>query len=326
MKMIQPIQLATLACVIAATPALADNDLLVTGESGIIQTVDLEAGTIGFLPVATETVISTAVHDGKLFMGNLDSEVIVFDLETVAIITRFEIPLNASAIAWNGSSLVIGTAEGSVYYMDHESGEILSTIDQVGTDVRAIGVDAGGLFIGGNSSLALRSHIGQEDFQFFAACGSMINSMAFGAQTMYLGGSSFFGDDVGTIYKFDKFVGGVSYAGTFPVANTAEATLEFNGLLYVGGSDGSLIEIDPDDGSVLRTFEISTPIHAITPVNGVVACPVDYDISGELDIFDVITFIDLFREGLPAADTNGDGMHDIFDVLELITRFNSGCE
>jgi outer membrane protein assembly factor BamB len=326
MKKIQPLQLAAFSCAIASAPALADIDLFVTGESGIIQTIDLEAGTVGSLPVVTETVISTTVHDGKLFMGNIDSEVVVFDLETIAIVDRFSIPQDATAIAWDGTALVAGTASGAVYYVNHETGEILSTIAHVGTDVTAIGIDAGGLYIGGNSTLALRSHIGQENFQFFAACGSMINSMAFGAQTMYLGGTVLFGEESGTIYKFDKFVGGVNYAGTFTVPNNAAAALELNGMLYVGGSDGSLLEVDPDNGAVLRTFDIGTPIHAITPVNGIVACPADYNVTGTVDIFDVLTFIELYQAGLPAADTNGDGVHDIFDVTTFIDLYTAGCE
>lgn len=319
------LSLTALALSIAAGSTLA-NDLLVTGESGVINTIDLSTGEVGFLPQVTESVLSTAVHSGKLYMGNLDSEIVVFDLDTNTIENRFPIPENATAIAWDGFTLAAGTASGAVYYINHETGAVVDSIASVGTDITAIGVDAGGLFVGGHSSLAMRSHIGQTSFQFFAACGSMINSMAFGPQTMYLGGTTFFGSDSGTIYKFDKFVGGVNYSGTFSVENDASATLEYNGLLYVGGSDGSLLEIDPQTGEVFRTFAVGPAVHGITPTNGVVACPADYDISGQLDVFDVFTFLDLFNAQLPAGDTNGDSIFDFFDVSTFLDRYNAGCE
>jgi hypothetical protein len=310
----------------AAVGAASANDLLVTGESGVINTIDLSTGEVGFLPEVTESVLSTAVHDGKLYMGNLDSEIVVFDLDSNTIENRFAIPEDATAIAWDGFTLAAGTQSGAVYYINHETGDIVDSIANVGTDITAIGVDAGGLFVGGQSSLAMRSHIGQTSFEFFAACGSMINSMAFGPQTMYLGGTTFFGSDSGTIYKFNKFVGGVNYSGTFSVDNDASATLEYNGLLYVGGSDGSLLEIDPQTGEVFRTFAVGPAVHGITPTNGVVACPADYDISGQLDVFDVFTFLDLFSAQLPAGDTNGDSVFDFFDVATFLDRYNAGCE
>jgi len=319
------ITLTALALSVTAGSAAAD-DLLVTGESGVINTINLMTGEVGFLPQVTESVLSTAVHDTKLYMGTLDSEIVVFDLETNTIETRFAIPEDATALAWDGFNLAAGTASGAVYYIQHETGEVVDSIANVGTDITAIGVDAGGLFVGGQSTLAMRSHIGQTNFQFFAACGSMINSMAFGPQTMYLGGTAFFGDDAGTIYKFDKFVGGVNYSGTFSVANDASATLEYNGLLYVGGSDGTLLEMDPDTGEVFREFAVGPAVHGITPTNGFIACPADYDISGSLDVFDVFTFLDLFTAQLPAGDTNGDSTFDFFDVATFLDRYNAGCE
>ncbi|MCA9304128.1 MAG: hypothetical protein KC996_08405 [Phycisphaerales bacterium] len=317
--------LTALALSLAAGSAVA-SDLLVTGESGVINTIDLTTGEVGSLPGVTEAVLSTAVHAGKLYMGTFDSEIVVFDLDTNTIDTRFALPEDATAIAWDGFNLAAGTASGSVYYINHETGEIVDSIDNVGTDITAIGVDAGGLFVGGQSTLAMRSHIGQTNFQFFAACGSMINSMAFGPQTMYLGGTAFFGADAGTIYKFDKFVGGVNYSGTFGVSNDASATLEFNGMLYVGGSDGTLLEVDPGTGEVFRQFAVGPAVHGITPTNGIVACPADYDISGQLDVFDVFTFLELFNAQLPAGDTNGDSTFDIFDVTTFLDRYNAGCE
>lgn len=306
-----------------AGTATAEN-LIVTGQSGILQTIDLDTGTVGQLGVCTGSVRSMAVADGTLYLGVDFGTVHRFDLDTNQVVDSFAVPVDNSAMAWDGQRLVIGDADRTVVYVNPDTGAVEQTIENVGTDVTAIGIDSGGMYVGGQSSIAMRAHIGQTDFSFFAACGSFINAMAFSADTMYLGGSAF-GGSVGTIYKFDKFVGGVNYVGTFPTPNNASAVLAHNGLLYVGGSDAMIHEIEPDTGAILRSFDMGLPVTGIAPTTGLVSCPADYDVSGDLNFFDIAQFVGLFAQALPAADTNGDGTHDFFDVERFIDTFNAGC-
>lgn len=298
--------------------------LVVTGGSSVLQYIDLDTGTAGDLGACTGAVLSMAVTGDVMYFGREFGDVYKFDLTTMEIVGSFNVPADNSAMAWDGQRLLIGDSGGKVLFVNPDTGAVEQTITNLGTDVSAIGVDSGGMFVGGQSSLALRAPIGQSNFDFFAACGSFINSMAFGPDTMYLGGSAF-GGSVGTVYRFDKFVGGVNYVGTFPTPNNASAVLAHGGLLYVGGSDGMVHEMDPVSGQILRSFDMQMPVTGIAPSDGLVSCPADYDVSGDLNFFDIAQFIDLFGRRLPAGDTNGDGVHDFFDVQRYIDLFNSGC-
>ncbi len=319
---------STLALVVlaagAASSAQAD-ELIVTGMSGIVQTIDLETGVVGHRGVCTGSVRAQAVADGTLYLAGFFGDIYVFDMNTNQVVDTLSVEGDINAMAWLGDRLLVATEDSRLLYLDPADGKVLDTVQITQTDITTIGVDSGGLFVGGQSSLALRSHLGQNDFDFFAACGSRINAMAFSADTMFLAGTHFGNEESGTVYKFDKFVGGVNYSGTFNAPNNAQAVLAHGGLLYVGGSDGLVHEMNPQTGAVLRTFDLFIPVTGISPTNGLVSCPADYDISGGLNFFDVGLFLQIFTEQSPAADTNGDGVHNFFDVEGFLNLFNSGC-
>lgn len=55
-------------------------------------------------------------------------------------------------------------------------------------------------------------------------------------------------------------------------------------------------------------------------------CRVDLSAPfGAIDIFDFLAFLDLFAQGDPTADMNGDGVFDTFDFLEFLNQFSAGC-
>ncbi len=55
------------------------------------------------------------------------------------------------------------------------------------------------------------------------------------------------------------------------------------------------------------------------------SCAPDLDGNGALDLFDFLTFVNLFNAADPAADCNTDGVHDLFDFLCFVNAFNAGC-
>lgn len=301
-------------------------ELIVTGLSGIIQTIDLDTGQVGNRGVCTGLVNAMAVADGTLYLGSPGGFVWEFNLDTNNFDSFFTIPGDAQAMAWNGTQLLVANSDSTIITVDPVTHNVLETRNVPTTDISAIGLDAGGLFVGGQNSLALRAPIGSSNFQFFAACGSIINAMAFGPQTMYLAGTSFSNPDHGSIYSFDKFVGGVNYTGTFESPNNPTAVLAYNGKIYIGGSDGMVHEADPVSGQILRSFNLGSEIRGIAPTQGLISCPADYDISGDLNFFDVMTFLELFSLQLPAGDTNGDGVFDFGDVIRFLDMFHAGCD
>ncbi len=300
-------------------------ELLVGGDSGIVKVLDTETGVSSFLGTCSGPISSMAILGGDLYLGDQNGFVYAFDTQTNFVTNAFNVPNDASAMISVGSDLLIGGTDSMVVRVDPTTGQVVDDLGNVGTDVQAMGVDAGGMFLGGHSTLAMRSHIGSDDFQFFAACASSVNSMAFGPNTMFLGGIQFFGATEGTVYLFDKFVGGVSYSGTYDIDTDVTAMVFMDGMLYIAGSDGIVHEMDPSNGNVVNTFDTGTPIQAMIPRDGSVSCPADYDISGDLDFFDISTFLNIFTQELPAGDTNGDGNFDFFDIDTFLDVYDAGC-
>ncbi|MGV6814111.1 MAG: GC-type dockerin domain-anchored protein [Phycisphaerales bacterium] len=321
---IKPAIILTLASLSATGTAQAET-VLFAGTDGIIKQLDTITGQISDRGVCSGPVSSMTVHGDTLFLGDQHGIVYTLDLTTGLLNGSFPVNSDANAMAWLGDELVLADSAGEIDFMDSFSGEVNSTIAVTSTDISAIGVDSGGLFVGGLSSLAQRTHIGQEDFEFFAACGSMINSMAFGSDTLYIGGISFGGAAEGTVYLFDKFAGGVNYIGTHEVDSDATALVYTDGLLYIAGSSGIIYEMDPQSGQISRTFDTGIDIQAMTLESGTESCPADYDASGSLNFLDVSTFIELFAEQVIPADTNGDGEFNFFDISEFLRIYTGGC-
>lgn len=319
-----PRTLATIAILVAAQGAAADT-ILFAGSQGVVHELDTVTGNVAFRGVCSGPVSSMTVHDATLYLGDSNGVFYTYDIATNLVNGAFIIDSDASAMAWLGDHLVVADSSGRLDYVNTDTGDVEHSAPVTNTDITTIGLDAGGLFVGGHSSLAMRAHIGQDSFTFFAACGSFVQSMAFDTDTMYLSGISFAGAQQGTVYLFDKFEGGVNYAGTYPVDSDANATVAIDGMLYIGGTDGIIHEMDPDTGTITRTFDTGIEIQAMIPESGIISCPADYDADGDLDFNDVSNFINLYNNQLVPGDTNGDGLFDYFDISRFLSFFNAGC-
>jgi len=309
----------------AAGSAASAETLLFAGPDGTVHALDTTSGQIAFRGVCSGPVSSMTVHDATLYLGDHNGSIYAYDLATDAVTGAIALDSDANAMAWLGDQLVVADSAGVINYVDPQTGAIDSTVDNINTDITAMGIDSGGLFVGGQSSLASRSHIGQDNFQPFAACGSQIQSMAFNADTMFLAGTQFFGDESGTIYLFDKFEGGIDYADTHPVASDVTAMVAANGMLYIAGSDGDIHEMDPATGMIARVFATGIDIQAMAPESGLISCPADYDASGQLNFVDISLFVDLFVGQQIPADTNGDGNFDYYDISRFLAIYTGGC-
>ena len=54
-------------------------------------------------------------------------------------------------------------------------------------------------------------------------------------------------------------------------------------------------------------------------------CYPDYTDDGTLDLFDFLTFVNLFNASDPAVDCDASGSLDLFDFLCFTNAFNAGC-
>jgi outer membrane protein assembly factor BamB len=325
MKPFNKITTTAIALVTLAGAAQAET-LLIAGSQGVVHELDTVTGEVNFRGICGGPVNSMIVRDGTLYLGDHNGTVYTFDVATNIVTSAFSVPADASAMSWVGDELVVADSGGTVHYIDSTTHAVNSSVEITETDITAIGIDAGGLFVGGFSTVAVRSPLGQNAFSFFAACGSMINSMAFGSDTMFLGGIAFGGAEAGTVYLFDKFEGGIEYSGTHAVDSDATAMINAEGMLYIAGSDGKVHEMDPTTGTIARVFDTGIDIQAMTPESGFVSCPADYDASGDLNFLDVSRFMDLYTTRLIPGDTNGDSSFNFLDISNFLNVYTGGCQ
>ena len=138
------------------------------------------------------------------------------------------------------------------------------------------------------------------------------------------------------------------YAGNQPLGDD-----NLNADLIVGLSDASAgssvrfaqdIPFTTDDTTIYQFFPEESPVLFPLAESNLVFTPLsqggfsvtdslpsgncDVDFAepfGELDFFDVSTYITLYNAQDPAADLNLDGSTSFFDVSLFIKAFNAGC-
>lgn len=300
--------------------------ILLGGPLGIVHQLDTDTGAVAFRGTCGGPINSMVSANNTLFIGDQSGTVYTLDLETDQITGAFATQSDANAMAWLNDQLLVADSNGTIDFIDPDTHQVDNTLTVLGTDITALGIDSGGLFTGGHSTLAQRTQIGQENFQAFAACAAMINSMTFGPDTLFLGGIEFGPEAEGTIYLFNKFEGGVEYTGNHSIDSDSTAIIYAQGLLYIGGSDGIIHEMNPSTGAVLRTFDTGIDIQAMAQENPTPSCPADFNATGDTDYYDVSQFISLFQNRLVPADINGDGNFDFFDISGFLSLFTAGCE
>jgi len=80
----------------------------------------------------------------------------------------------------------------------------------------------------------------------------------------------------------------------------------------------------PTEFYLLNFFEFSVDNFSITTTTKA-SCPADLNNDGELNFFDVSTFLGAFATMEPIADFTGDGEFNFFDISAFLTEFTVGC-
>lgn len=113
---------------------------------------------------------------------------------------------------------------------------------------------AADVLVGGPQGAVFQGDSKTGNFEFFGVCGGPIQSMA------QIGDDIFLGDTSGRIYR-------VSITGqfetSFTVPNNAAAMAVHNGQLLVGGSNQTVVRINPQNGQVVTTFTTPEPVNAM---------------------------------------------------------------
>lgn len=97
------------------------------------------------------------------------------------------------------------------------------------------------------------------------------------------------------------------------------------------GSPLSAMAGDSADGVWLLTvsdrsaYDAGTLNSVCLQITTVDPCTADLTGDGELDVFDVFAYLDLYTAQDLGADFTGDGLLDVFDVFAFLEAFNAGC-
>jgi hypothetical protein len=91
------------------------------------------------------------------------------------------------------------------------------------------------------------------------------------------------------------------------------------GVFELGGTIG---QPDASDTMSGGDFELTGGFWATV---NVVPCLVDLTGDGNVDIFDVLAFVDAYNNADLIVDYNGDNVINIFDVLAFVDLYNAGC-
>ena len=135
--------LAALAFIGAAQSVNAET-ILFAGDQGVVHALDTQTGTVSFRGVCSGPVSSMVVHDGTLYLGDNNGVFYNYDVATNLVQSAFFVDTDASAMTWLGDQLVIADSSGRVDYIDPDTGEVDHSVENLSTDITAIGIDAGG--------------------------------------------------------------------------------------------------------------------------------------------------------------------------------------
>ncbi|MGJ8635480.1 MAG: alpha-amylase family glycosyl hydrolase [Phycisphaerales bacterium] len=117
---------------------------------------------------------------------------------------------------------------------------------------------------------------------------------------------------------------GLPRSGTWGVElNTQDAVYNGSGFGTSGTIESQSIANGPHPQS--GTLDIPAMGVLILRHEPTVVCTPDLNGDGELDFFDLSTFLVSFSKQFPVADFNNDGLYDFFDISAYLSAYSSGC-
>lgn len=113
---------------------------------------------------------------------------------------------------------------------------------------------------------------------------------------------------------------GQAFLGSFVTEPDASGNATFTETVPGVAPEGWVVTATATNLAERTTSEFSVCVTAAGS-----GCPADFNGDGNLDFFDVSTFLNAFGDQDPAADFNGDGNYDFFDVSAFLNAYNAGC-
>ncbi|MCA9288812.1 MAG: PQQ-binding-like beta-propeller repeat protein [Phycisphaerales bacterium] len=245
----------TAALALALASAANAGTVLVGGHFGVVNKVDLPAGTPGFFGTCGGPIDSMLVDDGVLYLGTNTGSVYRLDAQTGQVLGAFNTPLDASALAMHNATLLVADTDGRIQRVDPVSGALLTQFTAP-IGVNAMVTHGDDLFIGGLGGV-FRSAGATGAFSY-AACGCIgqIQGLAFV-------GNELWGVDNNGIVAHFEFINGFLLSAFFVTAEPTNLAAD-EGNLLITTSDQRILTLDPATGAVLSELQVPIDARAIT--------------------------------------------------------------
>lgn len=129
-------------------------------------------------------------------------------------------------------------------------------------------------------------------------------------------------DGFGTLITATTHAGGpVTQRRTIDGGSNYLAQSELSAHFGLGGATYANISITYPDGVTDSFPNVAPGRYTITRL----ACPADFTRDGNVNFFDLSTFIGLYGQRHPMGDFTRDGVFNFFDISNFINAFNAGC-
>ena len=285
-------------------------------------------------------LVGSSLNDER---GDFGGAAYLFDVSTGQQIRKFTASettggdLFGQSLAISGNVGVVGASNadnrrGALYVFDLSTGNELFKLtaddaepeDQLGwnVDISGTTIIAGTIYDEPRSGWYGSAYIfdastGQQVHKIFPnnPSSNFGDAVAVSGTRALIGASTDFDDRSGAAYYFDTVTGQQQFKLVSPGlgrhANLGNS-VAFDGVHAVVGAPNTPLGDEIGVGLVLF-FDADAE------------CAADYSQDGNLDFFDVSSFLSLIGLQDPASDLNGDGMYNFFDVSAFLDLMNNNC-
>ena len=246
--------LSSLAPMLSALPAGADDFLVVGGADGRLYRADTETRVFEpFTCACAGPITALANNKHEIFVADALGNILTFDRETGAAENAFTVPITPTALVAYRTQLFVAGDQGTILRLDAETGNI-SDQRVVPTQVNAMAIYRDDVYVAGLDGAVYTAKARTGKFEYFTCfCFTDIRAMA--VQRGHL----MVGDQFGLVGRVDLSNGAV--VGGFMVPGGFNAFAGEGGDLLVHSGAGAISRLDPIQGTGEGSYYLS-PISA----------------------------------------------------------------